>query len=119
MGVPRALLLMSASACRLWFDPVPSTGDAAPDEAAVTGPSDQSVVTGAVTIAASVRGDTPIANVQFELDHAPIGGAVLAAPYTLAWDTTTASDGAHTLGAIATDVSGGTVTSPSIVVVVP
>jgi hypothetical protein len=54
--------------------------------------------------------------VQFKLDGQDLGAADTAAPYSAAWDTTTARDGAHSLTAVARDATGNATTSAAVAV---
>ena len=49
--------------------------------------------------------------VQFALDGVNLGAEDTTAPYSVSWDTTTASNGAHTLSARARDGAGNVATS--------
>ncbi|MGH8321812.1 MAG: LamG-like jellyroll fold domain-containing protein, partial [Gammaproteobacteria bacterium] len=57
-------------------------------------------------------------NVQFLLDGNNLGSAVTQAPYSVSWNTTTATTGSHTLTAMATDTAGRTTTSSPVTVTV-
>jgi len=46
-----------------------------------------------------------VVGVQFKLDGANLGVEVTSAPYTLSWNTATASNGQHTLTAVARDTA--------------
>jgi hypothetical protein len=59
-----------------------------------------------VTVVAAATDDTGVAGVQFLLDGAPLGAEVTTAPYELSWDTSTVTNGAHTLTAVARDAAG-------------
>src|SRR5207302_11140240 len=59
-----------------------------------------------------------IVGVQFKLDGANLGTEVTAAPYSVSWNTTTATEGAHTLTAVARDAAGNTATSAVVSVTV-
>jgi len=72
-------------------------------------------VSGTVAVSAAASDPTPppptqdvsgVANVQFKLDGANLGAADTSSPYSISWDTTGASNGSHTLSAVATDVAG-------------
>jgi hypothetical protein len=56
--------------------------------------------------------------VQFKLDGANLGAADTATPYSLTWDSTTASNGSHVLTAVASDGAGNTATATSVTVTV-
>ena len=60
----------------------------------------------------------PLVGVQFKLDGVNLGSEITTAPYTLAWITTTASNGSHTLTAVARDAAGNTATSAAVSVTV-
>src|SRR5207245_2089280 len=75
-------------------------------------------VAGTVTISASATDNMSVAWVQFKLDGRNLGAGVTAAPYSLSWTTTTASDGAHTLTAVARDAAGNMATTASVSVTV-
>jgi hypothetical protein len=99
-----ALLLILGSGCI--STPVALAQSELPGGAvvAVTSPPSGSRVGSTVTVAASVS--RPVAGVQFLLDGVTLGAEDTTAPYAVSWDATTASDGWHTLSAIARDVTG-------------
>ncbi len=80
----------------------------------VTFPSSGSTVSGTITVTASASDDGYVAGVQFQLDGAPLGPEVTTAPYSVSWNTATATDGGHTLTAVARDGAGNTATSAPI-----
>jgi chitodextrinase len=85
---------------------------------AVVAPASGATVSGTTTVSATASDNVAVALVQFLLDGAPLGEPKLSAPYTLAWNTTAASNGNHTLSAIARDAAGNTKTAASVSVVV-
>ena len=84
---------------------------------AVTAPAANSSVSGTITVSANASDNVAVAGVQFQLDGVNIGAA-LSPPYSLSWNTTGASNGRHTLTAIARDTSNNTATSLPITVTV-
>ena len=56
--------------------------------------------------------------VQFRLDGANLGAEDTTSPYSVSWDTRTATNGTHTLTAIARDAAGNTRTATTITVTV-
>ena len=66
-------------------------------------------------VASDVNG---VAGVQFLLDGAALGTEVTSTPYTITWDTRTASSGSHNLAARARNTAGLTTTSASVPVTV-
>jgi hypothetical protein len=90
--------------------------DLAPPTVAVTNPA-AGTVSGTVTIAATAGDDIGVTSVQFLLDGAPLGAALGAAPYQVEWVTTGATNGAHTITAVARDAAGRETTTSVAVVV--
>ena len=79
-------------------------------------PANGAQVSGIVNVTADATDDTGIANVQFYVDNVATGSPDTTDPYALAWDTRTASNGAHTLTALATDIDGHTTLSAPVAV---
>src|SRR2546428_366795 len=75
-------------------------------------------VAGTVTVSASATDNVGVVGVQFKLDGVNLGAEITRAPYTLAWITSTASNGTHSLTAVARDAAGNTGTSSSVTVTV-
>ena len=85
----------------------------------MTAPADGATVSGsAVTVSASASDNVAVAGVQFLLDGAAVGAEVTIAPYTMAWNSTSVANGAHTLSARARDAAGNQTTSSSAAVTV-
>ena len=57
---------------------------------------------------ASASDNVGVAGVLFLIDGAAIGAEDTAAPYSVAWTTTTVANGSHTLTAVARDAVGNT-----------
>ena len=89
--------------------------------ATVTAPTSGSTVGGTnVTLSAIAvpsQGNT-ISQVQFQVDGANVGSPVTTSPYNYAWDSTSVSDGSHTITAIATDSGSRQGTSAGVIVTV-
>jgi hypothetical protein len=81
----------------------------------MTAPAAGSVL-GSVTVSASAADNIGVAGVQFLLDGAALGSEVTASPYTTSWNTTTATNGSHTLSARARDAAGNTALTADLVV---
>lgn len=81
-------------------------------------PASGSELRGVQTIGASASDAVSVSSVQFQLDGVNLGMADTTTPYTLDWDTTTATDGAHSLRAIATNNSGLQTTSSPVSITV-
>ena len=80
--------------------------DTTPPTVSFTQPAPGDTVSGLMPVIASAQDDVAVAGVQFQLDGQDLGVEGTVAPYQVTWDTTTASNGAHTLAAIARDAAG-------------
>jgi hypothetical protein len=78
-----------------------------PPTATLTNPADGATVSGQVNVTADASDDHGVTQVEFFVDGASIG-IDASAPYAATWDTTTASEGIHTVTTIATDTIGQT-----------
>ncbi|MFA6004252.1 MAG: Ig-like domain-containing protein, partial [Elusimicrobiota bacterium] len=76
-----------------------------------TSPAAGSTVSGVIGLSASASDNVGVVGVQFKLDGANQGAEELIAPYEISWVTTGASNGAHTLSAVARDAAGNTQTA--------
>jgi hypothetical protein len=71
-----------------------------------------------VAVQANATDNVGVAGVQFMLDGAKFGAEDTTAPYSVTWNTTTATNGAHTLTAVARDAAGNRTTSAGVGVTV-
>jgi glucosylceramidase len=69
-------------------------------------------------VAASATDNVGVTGVQFVLDGAAAGPVLTVAPYEIPFDTTAASNGAHTIAARAVDAAGNAATSATVTVTV-
>src|SRR6267378_4235083 len=85
----------------------------------ITEPASGATVSGTTPVTATVTivGNLTVAVVQFKLDGANLGAEVTSQPYTISWNTTTASNGSHTLTAVARAVASLTTWTSSPVTV--
>jgi hypothetical protein len=89
-----------------WISPPPASAQVGGLIVTVTSPSPGSTVGGTTTVSASVSPlGVLVQRVQFQLDGNSFGEDATA-PYSVPWNTRTASNGAHTLRAIAQDALG-------------
>src|SRR5258706_3491424 len=74
----------------------------------LTAPHAGAIVGGTTTVSASVTivGVLTVAGVQFKLDGVNLGAEDTTAPYSISWDTRTASNGSHTLTAVGRTILG-------------
>jgi hypothetical protein len=85
---------------------------------AVSSPATGATVGGTVTVTATASDDIGVTSVEFLVDGVALGTPDQSAPYAAAWSTAAASNGPHTLSAIARDAAGNVTTSTAVVVTV-
>jgi chitodextrinase len=71
-----------------------------------------------VVVSANATDNVAVASVQFQLDGASLGALDTASPYSISWDSTKATNGSHTLRALAKDTSNNSTTSTAVTVTV-
>ena len=114
---PSAFPTDSFNAANYWVDVVFEL-DVAPPEVLVTSPAAGAVLTGTVTLVASVDQAVTAAGVQFQVDGINVGAEDTVAPYEYAWDTSSVANGAHQLTAVVRDLADNTFVSPIVNVTV-
>jgi predicted secreted protein len=93
--------------------------DVTPPTASMTAPANGATVSGtAVTVSATASDNIGVTGVQFQLDGVNLGANDTTSPYTISWNTTTATAGSHSLTAVARDAAGNSLTSSAITVTV-
>jgi hypothetical protein len=97
---------------------VPGSSGSTLPSVSISNPINGGSVSGTQPVAANATGGAAIASVQFYLDNQPLGAPVTAAPYAIQWNTTTTSNGPHTLTAVATDTANNSATSSPVTVTV-
>src|SRR5438067_6797578 len=102
-----------------WVDVVMGPADTAAPVVSVTAPTAGTTVTGtSVTVSATATDNIGVIGVQFKVDGANLGAEVTSSPYSVTWNTTTASNGSHSLTAVARDAAGNATTSAPVTVTV-
>ncbi|TMH84823.1 MAG: hypothetical protein E6H45_10580, partial [Betaproteobacteria bacterium] len=97
----------------------PAASDTTPPTVSITSPANGAPVKGTVIVTASASDNVGVVGVQFLLDNGVNGSAdVTTAPYSVSWNTATASDGSHTITAVARDAAGNSKTSAPVTVTV-
>jgi hypothetical protein len=97
--------------------PPEQSGTEAP-RVSIVNPTAGEIVSNTTQVTANVSDNAPISSVQFYLDGKPLGAPVTKSPYAISWDTTEASNAAHSLTATATNTSAMTGTSAPVSVTV-
>jgi hypothetical protein len=96
-----------------------SGGTGTPPTVSISSPASGATVSATTTVSANAasQGST-ITGVQFLLDQTNLGSQVTSAPYSITWNTTTATAGTHTLSAVAYNSAGLSSTANPITVTV-
>jgi hypothetical protein len=85
----------------------------------MTAPASNATVGGTgVTVSATAADNVAVAGVQFTLDGANLGAEDTTSPYSIVWNSTAATDGTHSLTAVARDSAGNTATATAVSVTV-
>jgi hypothetical protein len=95
----------------------PSTADTTAPTVSISSPTG-GTVSGTITVSANASDNVGVVGVQFKLDGVNLGIEDTVAPYSVSWNTTTATNASHTLTAVARDAAGNTATSAGVMVTV-
>jgi hypothetical protein len=79
--------------------------DTTPPTVSLTGPANNTTVSGTVTVTAIAGDNVGVSMLEF-YDNGVLMTATNVAPYNYSWNTTTVANGTHTLSAKAYDASG-------------
>jgi uncharacterized protein involved in tellurium resistance len=82
-----------------------NNADTAPPTVSITSPANGAAVSGTVAVSASASDNIGVSRVEFYVDGV-LKGTDTTSPYSYSWDTTTASNGSHTVMAKAFDAAG-------------
>ncbi len=91
--------------------------DTTPPTVSITAPANGATVSGTTSVTASASDNVGVSKVEFYLDGA-LQSTDTASPYAWSWNTTTATNGAHTLTSMAYDAAGNSATSAAVNVTV-
>jgi hypothetical protein len=73
-------------------------------------------VSGTINVSATATDNVAVSGVQFQLDGVNLGAEDIVAPYSVSWNTTTATNGTHNITAKARDAAGNITTSSLVAV---
>ncbi len=122
-----SILAISTTACGGGGDsgsqslPPPGSGGTADTTAptiTLSAPAASATVSGSVTVSADATDNVGVTGVQFKLDGANLGAEDTSSPFSISWDSTSATNAAHTLSAVARDAAGNSTTSATVSVTV-
>jgi hypothetical protein len=109
-GVAEPLLNVARAAAAAGPPPPPFV-DTTPPSVTLTAPAAGAYVRGTVNVTATASDDQAVDHVSF-FDGATLIGTDMTAPYAASWDTTSATDGAHSVSAVAFDTAGLSTAAP-------
>ena len=92
--------------------------DTDPPTVSVTAPAANATVSGTTTVTANATDNVGVTGVQFLLDGANLGAEDTTSPYSVSWDSTTATNATHTITARARDAATNQATSATVTVTV-
>jgi subtilisin family serine protease len=94
------------------------TVDSTPPQVSLSAPANGAFVTGTLAVSAVATDNIGISKVEFYIDNNVLLTTDTNSPYGFNWDSTTVTQGAHTLYAIAQDTFGLRATSATIAITV-
>jgi Concanavalin A-like lectin/glucanases superfamily/Galactose oxidase-like, Early set domain/Bacterial Ig domain/Galactose oxidase, central domain len=89
-------------------------GDLLAPTVSATSPTAGSTVSGAVTLGATAADAVGVQSVQLQVDGTNVGSPDTTSPYSAVWDSRAATNGSHTVSAVATDAAGNSRTSATV-----
>ena len=99
--------------------PTPPSTDTLSPTVAIASPANSASVSGSATrVSATASDNVGVVGVQFKLDGNNLDSADSTAPYSVTWNTATATNGTHSLTAVARDAAGNSTTSSAVSVTV-
>ncbi|HEY2329659.1 MAG TPA: Ig-like domain-containing protein [Verrucomicrobiae bacterium] len=91
--------------------------DTIPPTVFISTPVNGATVSGSSVVATAIASDNVgVVGVQFKWDGANLGSEIASSPYTIAFDSTTAANGSHTLTAVARDAAGNQATATPVTI---
>ncbi|HUR59814.1 MAG TPA: Ig-like domain-containing protein, partial [Opitutaceae bacterium] len=94
--------------------PAPTVDSTAPSVAIATPTLDSTVSGSSLAVTANASDNVAVAGVQFKLDGASLGSEDTAAPYSATLNTTTLTNGTHTVSAVARDAAGNMASAATV-----
>jgi hypothetical protein len=94
------------------------SNDTTPPAVTLTSPVNGAAITGSYELKADASDDSAVAGVSFMVDGVVVGAEDTTAPYSVLWNSASATNGAHTIAARARDAAGNQTTSTVVSVTV-
>ena len=116
-GFSAGILTCHATTCQ-YVTSACTNADTTNPTVALTAPTNGAILSGTTIITAIATDNVGVQSVQFTVDGSNYGSPDTTSPYSISWDTTSATNAQHTISAVATDTSGNSATAASITVTV-
>jgi glucose/arabinose dehydrogenase len=97
---------------------VSNTPDTTPPTVSITSPSGGATVSNTINVTANAADNVAVVGVVLLVDGTQVGTEDTVSPYSLPWNTTTSSNGSHTVTVRARDAAGNNTTSSPVTVTV-
>ncbi len=85
---------------------------------AISEPLASSTLSGNINITAVASSSSSVVGMQFKIDGVNLGVEDTTSPYSMMWDTTTATNTVHVISAVGRDTEGNLVLAPDVLVTV-
>ena len=95
-----------------------AVADTTPPTVSISAPAAGTTVKGSVTVTVGASDNVGVVGVLLQLNGTNLGAEMTTAPFSGTWNTTSATDGSHTLTAVARDAAGNRKTSAGVTVTV-
>ena len=95
-----------------------TAADTTPPTVSITAPTSGATISGRIDLTANASDNDAVAGVQFRIDGSNVGAEDTTSPYSLSWDSSSATNGPHTITAVARDATGNSATSTGVPVTV-
>ncbi len=97
--------------------PIVTVKDTTAPTVAISSPANGATLSGTINISANASDNVGVKSLTFKVDGTQLGSTLSASPYTASLNTTTLSNGTHSISASASDAAGNTSTASISVVV--
>jgi len=95
---------------------IPPAGDSTAPTVSIASPSNGSTQSGTITISANASDNVGVAGVTFKVDGSTVGSEDTSSPYSVSLNTSSITNGSHSLTATARDTSGNTANSSAVTI---
>ena len=94
------------------------TSDTAAPTVSVSSPAAGATVSGTVSLAATAADNVGVVGVQFKVDGTNVGAEDTSSPFATSWNSSSVTNGTHSVTAVARDAAGNVTTSAPVSITV-